>query len=124
MAAARIMSSLTPTTTKKPKRKKKPTPKYVGRLPPSKPYHMSDTQWEALQAMHLQFEDYRRELYTEKHNAYKAHMAHMVQSAVKIQRCWWMWRFRKGLPERRNHRWLTVEEERAASDAWLWSGEQ
>ena len=32
------------------------------------------------------------------------HKKHMVQSAVKIQRWWWMWRFRKWLPERRKYR--------------------
>ena len=41
---------------------------------------------------------------TKKQNANKAYRAHMVQSAVKIQRWWWMWRFRKWLPKRRKYR--------------------
>lgn len=109
MAAARIMSSLTPTTTKKPKRKKKPTPKYVGRLPPSKPYHMSDTQWEALQAMHLQFEDYRRELYTEKHSG----SARGFRSVAITD----------GSQSKRSEPPVMHGFGQGSSDAWLWSGE-
>ncbi len=100
---SRIMGSLAPKKTKKLKRKKKRTPKFV-KLPRVKPHRMSDMQWEELLARHQEFEDYRQELITEKHDARLAHRAHMVQSAVKIQRWWWMWRFRKWLPERRKYR--------------------
>ena len=100
---SRIMGSLAPKKTKKPKRKK-PKPKFVGQLPLWKPHSMSEMQWEALQTRHQEFEDYRHELYTEKLDARLAHRAHMVQSAVKLQRWWWMWRFRKWLPERRKYR--------------------
>ena len=101
---SRIMGALAPQKTKKPTRKKKPNPTFVGQLPRRKPHSMSEMQWQQLQAMHRQFEDRRRQIYAEKQNASKAYRAHMVRSAVKIQRWWWMWRFRKWLPKRRKYR--------------------
>ena len=97
---SRIMSSIAPKKTKKPKRKKKPTPKFV-KLPRIPPHNMSHMQWKALVAQRQQWDEYRRELCTEKHDA---RLAHMVRSVVKIQRWWWMWRFRKWLPKRRKYR--------------------
>ena len=116
---SRIMGTVNPKKTKKPKRKKKPTPKFV-KLPRWKPHSMSDMQWEALRAQHREFEDYTCEVNgwevpdrerapvkpLQRWTPSAAAMTYQttVQSAVKIQRWWWMWRFRKWLPERRKYR--------------------
>ena len=117
---SRIMRTVQPTKTKKPKQKNKPTPKFV-KLPPWKPHSMSDMQWEAMQAQYRQFEDYTCEVNgwevpdrgerapvkpLRRWTPSAAAIAYQttVQSAVNIQRWWWMWRFRKWLPERRKYR--------------------
>ena len=103
---SRIMATVAPKQTKKPKRKKKPPPKFVDRLPPWKPHSMSEMQWDALQAQYQEFEDYTCEVNGRAVPDREGVTARtsMVHSAVKIQRWWWMWRFRKWLPERRTYR--------------------
>ena len=77
---------------------------------------MSEMQWDALQAQYQEFEDYTCEVNGwavpdregvkpwQRWTPSATARTSMVHSAVKIQRWWWMWRFRKWLPERRTYR--------------------